>query len=119
MRISHKRLTIRRVIADIRPQMLVIKNWTSRLDYIRARRDNPMPKIVFKMSETSVFAYNFDMAKKRILTQHEIDRFMNNSDESSEDGFEYSDDDVDFHQIVCPLMGIWIVTVKIVMVYEI
>ncbi|GFT69367.1 hypothetical protein TNCV_2142801 [Trichonephila clavipes] len=29
---------IRRVIADIRPQMLekVIENWTSRLDYIRA-----------------------------------------------------------------------------------
>ncbi|GFV69922.1 hypothetical protein TNCV_1982891 [Trichonephila clavipes] len=31
---------IRRVIADIRPQMLekVIENWTSRLDYIRASR---------------------------------------------------------------------------------
>ncbi|GFY11210.1 uncharacterized protein TNCV_4471961 [Trichonephila clavipes] len=33
---------IRRVIADIRPQMLekVIENWTSRLDYIRASRGN-------------------------------------------------------------------------------
>ncbi|GFX54820.1 hypothetical protein TNCV_2557061 [Trichonephila clavipes] len=36
---------IRRVIADIRPQMLekVIENWTSRLDYIRASRGSPMP----------------------------------------------------------------------------
>ncbi|GFV76156.1 transposable element Tc3 transposase [Trichonephila clavipes] len=40
-----------RVIADIRPQMLekVIENWTSRLDYIRASRGNPKPKIIFKM----------------------------------------------------------------------
>ncbi|GFV18097.1 hypothetical protein TNCV_169011 [Trichonephila clavipes] len=55
MRISHKRLTIwktiRRVIADIRPQMLekVIENWTSRLDYIRASRGSHMPEIIFKM----------------------------------------------------------------------
>ncbi|GFW82974.1 transposable element Tc3 transposase [Trichonephila clavipes] len=43
--------TIRRVIADIRPQMLekVIENWTSRLDYIRASRGSPMPEIIFKM----------------------------------------------------------------------
>ncbi|GFV80928.1 acetoacetyl-CoA synthetase [Trichonephila clavipes] len=42
---------IRRVIADIRPQMLekVIENWTSRLDYIRASRGCPMPDIIFKM----------------------------------------------------------------------
>ncbi|GFX30050.1 putative DD41D transposase [Trichonephila clavipes] len=42
---------IRRVIADIRPQMLekVIENWTSRLDYIRASRGNHMPEIIFKM----------------------------------------------------------------------
>ncbi|GFY15374.1 hypothetical protein TNCV_1571851 [Trichonephila clavipes] len=39
---------IRRVIADIRPQMLekVIENWTFRLDYIRASH---MPEIIFKM----------------------------------------------------------------------
>ncbi|GFT87981.1 DUF1758 domain-containing protein [Trichonephila clavipes] len=56
MWISHKRLTIledniRRVIADIRPQMLekVIENWTSRLDYIRASRGSRMPEILFKM----------------------------------------------------------------------
>ncbi|GFW20965.1 uncharacterized protein TNCV_1714721 [Trichonephila clavipes] len=42
---------IRRVIADIRPQMLdkVIENWTSRLDYIRASRGSPVPEIIFKM----------------------------------------------------------------------
>ncbi|GFV18888.1 integrase catalytic domain-containing protein [Trichonephila clavipes] len=27
----------------------VIENWTSRLDYIRASRGNPMPEIIFKM----------------------------------------------------------------------
>ncbi|GFS64335.1 hypothetical protein TNCV_3955331 [Trichonephila clavipes] len=42
---------IRRVMADIRPQMLekVIENWTSRLDYIRASRGSHMPEIIFKM----------------------------------------------------------------------
>ncbi|GFT22187.1 DUF4817 domain-containing protein [Trichonephila clavipes] len=42
---------IRRVIADIRPQMLekVIENWTSRLDYIRASRGSHMPEIIIKM----------------------------------------------------------------------
>ncbi|GFU83072.1 putative DD41D transposase [Trichonephila clavipes] len=42
---------IRRVIADIRPQMLekVIENWTSRLDYIQASRGSHMPEIIFKM----------------------------------------------------------------------
>ncbi|GFX30259.1 hypothetical protein TNCV_1963661 [Trichonephila clavipes] len=42
---------IRRVIADIWPQMLekVIGNWTSRLDYIRASRGSPMPEIIFKI----------------------------------------------------------------------
>ncbi|GFT99234.1 transposable element Tc3 transposase, partial [Trichonephila clavipes] len=42
---------IRRVINDIRPQMLekVIEKWTSRLDYIRASRGSPMPEIIFKM----------------------------------------------------------------------
>ncbi|GFX05397.1 uncharacterized protein TNCV_1007191 [Trichonephila clavipes] len=38
--LDHLEDNIRRVIADIRPQMLgkVIENWTSRLDYIRASR---------------------------------------------------------------------------------
>ncbi|GFW06568.1 uncharacterized protein TNCV_2189011 [Trichonephila clavipes] len=49
--LDHLEDNIRRVIADIRPQMLekIIENWTSRLDYIRASRSSPMPKIIFKM----------------------------------------------------------------------
>ncbi|GFX18241.1 putative DD41D transposase [Trichonephila clavipes] len=49
--LDHLEDNIRRVIADIRPQMLekVIENWTSRLDYIRAGRGSPMPEIIFKM----------------------------------------------------------------------
>ncbi|GFU03032.1 putative DD41D transposase [Trichonephila clavipes] len=42
---------IRRVFADIRPQMLekVIENWTPRLDYIRASCGSPMREIIFKV----------------------------------------------------------------------
>ncbi|GFV41323.1 DUF4817 domain-containing protein [Trichonephila clavipes] len=49
--LDHLEDNIRRVIADIRPQMLekVIENWTSRLDYIRANRGSHMPKIIFKL----------------------------------------------------------------------
>ncbi|GFS74057.1 DUF4817 domain-containing protein [Trichonephila clavipes] len=49
--LDHLEDNIRRVIADIRPQMLekVIENWTSRLDYIRASRGSHMPEILFKM----------------------------------------------------------------------
>ncbi|GFY33594.1 putative transposable element [Trichonephila clavipes] len=49
--LDHLEDNIRRVIADIRPQMLekVIESWTSRLDYIRASRGSPMPEIIFKM----------------------------------------------------------------------
>ncbi|GFW66505.1 uncharacterized protein TNCV_3310241 [Trichonephila clavipes] len=49
--LDHLEDNIRRVIADIRPQMLekVIENWTSRLDYIRTGRGSPMPEIIFKM----------------------------------------------------------------------
>ncbi|GFV19742.1 DUF4817 domain-containing protein [Trichonephila clavipes] len=48
---DHLEDSIRRVIADVRPQMLekVIENWTSRLDYIRASRGSPMPEIIFKI----------------------------------------------------------------------
>ncbi|GFT86274.1 DUF4817 domain-containing protein [Trichonephila clavipes] len=47
--LDHLEDKIRRVIADIRPQMLekVIENWTSRLDYIRASRGSHMPEIIF------------------------------------------------------------------------
>ncbi|GFU73091.1 DUF4817 domain-containing protein [Trichonephila clavipes] len=49
--LDHLEDNIRRVIADIRPQMLekVIENWTSRLYYIRASRGSDMPEIIFKM----------------------------------------------------------------------
>ncbi|GFT20384.1 DUF4817 domain-containing protein [Trichonephila clavipes] len=49
--LDHLADNIRRVIVDIRSQMLekVIENWTSRLDYIRASRGSPMPEIIFKM----------------------------------------------------------------------
>ncbi|GFX03828.1 putative transposable element [Trichonephila clavipes] len=49
--LDHLEDNIRRVIADIRPQMFenVIENWTSRLDYIRASRGCHMPEIIFKM----------------------------------------------------------------------
>ncbi|GFV89273.1 hypothetical protein TNCV_286061 [Trichonephila clavipes] len=49
--LDHLEDNIRRVIADIRPQMLekVLENWTSRLDYIRASRGSRMPEIIFKM----------------------------------------------------------------------
>ncbi|GFX67217.1 hypothetical protein TNCV_2185641 [Trichonephila clavipes] len=49
--LDHLENNNRRVIADIRPQMLekVIENWTSRLDYIRASRGSHMPEIIFKI----------------------------------------------------------------------
>ncbi|GFX89512.1 transposable element Tc3 transposase [Trichonephila clavipes] len=49
--LDHLEDNIRRVIADIRPQMLekVIENWTSKLNYIRASRGSHMPEIIFKM----------------------------------------------------------------------
>ncbi|GFX04344.1 putative DD41D transposase [Trichonephila clavipes] len=51
--LDHLEDNIRRVIADIRPQMLekVIENWTSRLDYIRASRGSPTPEIIFKICQ--------------------------------------------------------------------
>ncbi|GFV65119.1 pogo transposable element with KRAB domain [Trichonephila clavipes] len=50
--LDHLEDNIRRVIANIRPQMLenVIENWTSRLDYIRASSGSHMPQIIFKMT---------------------------------------------------------------------
>ncbi|GFV85480.1 transposable element Tc3 transposase [Trichonephila clavipes] len=49
--LDHLEGNIRRIIADMRPQMLekVLENWTSRLDYIRASRGSPMTEIIFKM----------------------------------------------------------------------
>ncbi|GFX91082.1 hypothetical protein TNCV_5107121 [Trichonephila clavipes] len=52
--LDHLEDNIRRVIADIRPQMLekVIENWTSRLDYIRASRGSPCQKSYLKCNAT-------------------------------------------------------------------
>ncbi|GFX91331.1 transposable element Tc3 transposase [Trichonephila clavipes] len=49
--LDHLKDNIRRVIADIRPQMLekVIENGTSRLDCIRASRGSHRLEIIFKM----------------------------------------------------------------------
>ncbi|GFV28072.1 uncharacterized protein TNCV_187481 [Trichonephila clavipes] len=54
--LDHLEDNIRRVISDIRPQMLekVIENWMSRLDYIRASRGSPMPEIIFKMAPSEL-----------------------------------------------------------------
>ncbi|GFV55611.1 hypothetical protein TNCV_1820981 [Trichonephila clavipes] len=48
--LDHLEDNIRRVIADIRPQILEShRKLTSRLDYVRASRGSPMPEIMFKM----------------------------------------------------------------------
>ncbi|GFU65308.1 uncharacterized protein TNCV_315171 [Trichonephila clavipes] len=49
--LDHLEDNIRRVIANIQPQMLekVIENWTSRLDYIRASHGSLLPEIIFKI----------------------------------------------------------------------
>ncbi|GFY20006.1 uncharacterized protein TNCV_2146991 [Trichonephila clavipes] len=49
--LDHWEDNIRRVIADIQPQMLekVFENWTSRLDYTRSSRGSPMPEIIVEM----------------------------------------------------------------------
>ncbi|GFS57742.1 transposable element Tc3 transposase [Trichonephila clavipes] len=51
--LDHLEDNIRRVIADIRPQILekVIENWTTRLDYIRASRGSSMPEIILKICQ--------------------------------------------------------------------
>ncbi|GFW88740.1 hypothetical protein TNCV_4972331 [Trichonephila clavipes] len=50
--LDHLEDNIRRVITDIRPEMLekVIENWTSRLEDIRASRGSHMPEIIFKIN---------------------------------------------------------------------
>ncbi|GFX03875.1 transposable element Tcb1 transposase [Trichonephila clavipes] len=54
--LDHLEDNIRRVIADIRPQMLekVIENRTSRLEYIRASRGSHMPEFIFKIAITAL-----------------------------------------------------------------
>ncbi|GFV46011.1 uncharacterized protein TNCV_2200211 [Trichonephila clavipes] len=80
--LDHLEDNIRRVIADIRPQMLekVIENWTSRLDYIRASRGSHMPEIIFKIN-TSTYANSGGrdsrvFKAKSVLEPDEIDNFI-------------------------------------------
>ncbi|GFX05224.1 uncharacterized protein TNCV_4174671 [Trichonephila clavipes] len=63
--LDHLEDNIRRVIADIRPQMLekVIENWTSRLDYIRASRGSHMPKSIFKIQVPNQTPRTFNSPK--------------------------------------------------------
>ncbi|GFX38101.1 transposable element Tcb2 transposase [Trichonephila clavipes] len=77
--LDHLEDTIRRVIADIRPQMLekVIENWTSRLDYIRASRGSHMPEILFKILLVTAMIYrNFF---------YSLSRFQNGWDKIKDD----------------------------------
>ncbi|GFW66990.1 uncharacterized protein TNCV_4688751 [Trichonephila clavipes] len=69
--LDHLEDNIRRVI--IRPQVLekVIENWTSRLDYIRASRDSPMPEIIFKM-----LCHKIIFRIKRIHVNRIINRYF-------------------------------------------
>ncbi|GFU11882.1 transposable element Tcb2 transposase [Trichonephila clavipes] len=79
---DHLEDNIRRVIADIRPQMLekVIENWTSRLDCIRASRGSPMPEIIFEMIwnrflETGSAGRRPGQGRRRATTPNE-DRYL-------------------------------------------
>ncbi|GFW25648.1 DUF4817 domain-containing protein [Trichonephila clavipes] len=76
--LDHLEDNIRRVIADIRPQMLekVIENWTSRLDYIRASRGSPMPEIIFKMKYHKIIFRIKKIHVNRIIHRCFIAKFI-------------------------------------------
>ncbi|GFS91869.1 hypothetical protein TNCV_1930551 [Trichonephila clavipes] len=65
--LDHLEDNIRRVIADIRPQMLenVIENWTSRFDFIRDSRGSHKPEIILKM-KVSVSGSHYGVIKVRL-----------------------------------------------------
>ncbi|GFU27646.1 putative DD41D transposase [Trichonephila clavipes] len=73
--LDHLEDNIRRVIADIRTQMLekVIENWTSRLDHIRASRGSPMTEIIFKILGTSGRSSRVVQVSDRGLPCHEFE----------------------------------------------
>ncbi|GFW19473.1 putative transposable element [Trichonephila clavipes] len=75
--LDHLEYNIRRVIADIRPQMLekVIENWTSRLDYIRASHGSPMPEIIFKIVSDLVLIKEDNLAVNKWLMGRLIEVF--------------------------------------------
>ncbi|GFV22955.1 uncharacterized protein TNCV_2624081 [Trichonephila clavipes] len=73
--LDHLEDNIRRVIADIRPQMLekVIENWTSRLDYIRASRGSDMEESYLKL--VSRLARRNQTRIVKLLTLTKFDTF--------------------------------------------
>ncbi|GFX33430.1 hypothetical protein TNCV_4122641 [Trichonephila clavipes] len=66
------------------PEAALLSQLTSLVNYKYLVNYNTQMPLREAWSATSVFGYHFDMAKKRILTQDGIDRYMNNSDELSE-----------------------------------
>ncbi|GFW50613.1 transposable element Tc3 transposase [Trichonephila clavipes] len=86
--LDHLEDNIRRVIADIRPQMLekIIENWTSRLDYIRASRGSAMTEIIFKIQ-----AQLRDREREREIGTrlfYEEEESISNSSHSEEESME-------------------------------
>ncbi|GFT36583.1 putative DD41D transposase [Trichonephila clavipes] len=77
--LDHLEENIRRVIADIRPQILekVIENWTSRLDHIRASRGSPMPEIIFKITPFRTESNRLHARIKKELKKHSQDTWKN------------------------------------------
>ncbi|GFX14102.1 putative transposable element [Trichonephila clavipes] len=76
--LDHLEDNIRRVIANIRPQMLekVIENWTSRLDYIRASRGSPMPEIIFKIVDPRIESVRAGVNKMVIRSEGAVEYVM-------------------------------------------
>ncbi|GFX61724.1 hypothetical protein TNCV_2591671 [Trichonephila clavipes] len=97
---DHLEDNIRRVIADIRPQMLekVIENWTSRLDYIRASRGSHMPEIIFKIHV--LIAFDRNQSLKRELKAQECFAFLEQLDSDISGGGSYKNEDVWVHNVV-------------------
>ncbi|GFU80111.1 transposable element Tc3 transposase [Trichonephila clavipes] len=71
--LDHLEDNIRRVISDIRPQMLenVIENWTSRLDYIRASRGSHYLSSISKLYKSLKIPV-FDIPVYRYCNPHWI-----------------------------------------------
>ncbi|GFV20088.1 transposable element Tc3 transposase [Trichonephila clavipes] len=71
--LDHLKDNIRRVIADIRPQMLekVIENWTSRLDYIRASRGSRLTLKFYLILRFMTSSRTLDVGKP-VLKPHKL-----------------------------------------------
>ncbi|GFY14469.1 helitron_like_N domain-containing protein [Trichonephila clavipes] len=91
--LDHLEDNIRRVIADIRPQMLekVIENWTSRLGYIRASRGSPMPEILFKNI--------LNPTRKNLKMSSDGGKRKRQEDDEESEGTNFSNDDINQKKI--------------------